>query len=293
MGKLTDHARGALMAASGICIISPDALLLRLMTSGTLVIVFWRGLLSAVVLSSWLLSSQGKDVVGAFKATGWVGLVTAGLNVVTAILFVAAINHTTVANVLVIVGAQPICAAVLSTLILREPIARSTLIAGLAVGVGLAIVFRGGLEHGSLAGDLMAFGAMLCVAVRYVLFRSVKTVDMLPSVVMGGVLTALVVLPFIDPFSISARDLVLLVLMGAVLMPLGQMLLTAAPRYIPVPEIALIVLLEAVLAPTWVWLALDEVPPHETLLGGALIVGTLAVHFTLLGRSKFTANQDG
>jgi drug/metabolite transporter (DMT)-like permease len=276
------------MAASGITIVSPDALLLRLMTSGTLVIVFWRGVLSAVVLFSWLASSQGKDVFASFKSIGWIGMLTAVLSMITAILFVAAINHTTVASVLVIVGAQPICAAVLSTLILKEPISRSTLIAGLAVCAGLGVVFHGAWEHGSLLGDLMAFGAMLCVALRYVLFRSVKNVDMLPSVVVGGTLTAVILFPMVNPFSVSARDLVLLVIMGAVLMPLAQMLLTAAPRYIAVPEIALIVLLEAVLAPTWVWLVLGEVPPHETLLGGGIIIGTLAVHFTLLGRSQLS-----
>ena len=286
MSKLSEHARGALLAATGITIVSPDALLLRFMTSGTLLVVFWRGLLSAIVLFSWLASSQGKDVVGAFRAIGWIGIITAVLHVITAVLFVAAINHTTVANVLVIVGAQPICAAILSTLILREPIARSALVAGAVVVVGLGIVFRGAWEHGSLQGDLMAFGAMICVALRYVLFRAVKTVDMLPSVVVGGLLTAVLMLPFVNPFDVTARDLVLLVLMGAVLMPLGQMLLTAAPRYIPVPEIALIVLLEAVLAPTWVWLALDEVPPGQTIVGGAIIILTLAVHFTLMARSK-------
>ena len=107
---------------------------------------------------------------------------------------------------------------------------------------------------------------------------------MLPSVVLGGLLTAVIVAPLVNPFSVSARDLILLVVMGAILMPLGQIMLTAAPRYVPVPEIALIVLLEAVLAPTWVWLVLGEVPPVETVYCGALIIGTLAVHFTLMAR---------
>jgi len=284
MPERSDHARGMLLTATGISIVSPDALLLRLMSSGTFVVVFWRGLLSAFVLFSWISANRGRDTMAAFLAIGWIGVIAAGLNVVTAVLFVEAINQTTVANVLVIVGAQPICAAVLSALVLRERIARGTLIAAAVVATGLVVVFHGALGRGGILGDLMAFGAMLCVALRYVLFRFARHVDMLPSVVLGGLLTAVIVAPLVNPFSVSARDLILLVVMGAILMPLGQIMLTAAPRYVPVPEIALIVLLEAVLAPTWVWLVLGEVPPVETVYGGALIIGTLAVHFTLMAR---------
>ena len=57
------------------------------------------------------------------------------------------------------------------------------------------------------------------------------------------------------------------------------------------PEIALMVLLEAVLAPTWVWLVLGEVPPIETVYGGALIIGTLALHFTLMTRRAQTGHK--
>ena len=127
MPERSDHARGMLLTATGISIVSPDALLLRLMSSGTFVVVFWRGLLSAFVLFSWISANRGRDTMAAFLAIGWIGVIAAGLNVVTAVLFVEAINQTTVANVLVIVGAQPICAAVLSALVLRERIARGTL----------------------------------------------------------------------------------------------------------------------------------------------------------------------
>lgn len=288
MNKLSDQSHGTLLALTGITAVSPEALLVRLIGSGTLIVVFWRGLLSALVLLTWIMAKRGSGTLAAFRAIGWIGLIAASLYVVTALLFIEALRQTAVANVLVIVGAQPIVAALLSALLLRERIARSTLIAALVVGVGLAIVFHGALGRGSIVGDLMAFGAMLCVALRYVLFRLARHVDMLPSVVLGGLLTALVIAPFCDPFDIPARDMLLLLMLGLVLMPIAQILLTAAPRFIPVPEIALIVLLEAVLAPTWVWLVLGEVPPEKTIYGGVLIIGTLMAHFTLMTRRQGT-----
>ncbi|TNF49572.1 MAG: EamA/RhaT family transporter, partial [Deltaproteobacteria bacterium] len=50
------------------------------------------------------------------------------------------------------------------------------------------------------------------------------------------------------------------------------------PRFLPAPEVSLILLTETILGPIWVWLALNEVPQATTLVAGALIISTLAVH---------------
>ncbi len=48
-----------------------------------------------------------------------------------------------------------------------------------------------------------------------------------------------------------------------------------SPRYLPAPEVSLILRLEALLAPLWVWVVLGEVPSRETLVGGSIILTTL------------------
>jgi drug/metabolite transporter (DMT)-like permease len=55
-------------------------------------------------------------------------------------------------------------------------------------------------------------------------------------------------------------------------------MITIGPRYLPAPEISLILLTETILGPIWVWLVLSEVPQATTLLAGLLIVTTLALH---------------
>jgi len=55
-------------------------------------------------------------------------------------------------------------------------------------------------------------------------------------------------------------------------MALGLALLTVGARLIPASEVALITLLEVVLGPLWVWLALSERPPQLTLLGGGVVI---------------------
>ena len=49
------------------------------------------------------------------------------------------------------------------------------------------------------------------------------------------------------------------------------------PRYIPSAEVALLLLLESVLAPLLMWVAMGEVPGGWTLTGGAVVLGALAL----------------
>ena len=80
------------------------------------------------------------------------------------------------------------------------------------------------------------------------------------------------------PLSISAADLGYLMIMGIYMLPLGTALMFIGPRYIPAPEVGLLLLLESVLGPLWVWLALGEQPGTHTLLGGAIVLSTLALN---------------
>ena len=284
---MSDHTKGALLAAVGITIASPDALLIRLVSAPAFEVTIWRGTVSALVVLFWLAVSERGAIVRTFLAIGRVGLLASFLYPATAVCFILAVKNTSVANVLVIVGAEPLCAALLAALIFREKVGLKMWLLGAVIAVGLAIVFWGSLSRDTTFGDLMAFVAMFCVALRYVLFRATRNVDMLPTVVVGGLITTVVLLPFSDPFAVSQRDIGFLLIMGMVLLPVAQMMLVMAPRYIPAPEIALIVLLEAILAPIWVWLALGEVPPRETVFGGVLIFGTMVVHFLpFLRRAK-------
>ena len=80
------------------------------------------------------------------------------------------------------------------------------------------------------------------------------------------------------PGAVGPGDLLLLALFGAGQLWLGMILLTAGARRIPVAEAALIAVLESVLGPVWVWLALGENPGLPSLAGGAIVLAALAGH---------------
>ena len=55
-------------------------------------------------------------------------------------------------------------------------------------------------------------------------------------------------------------------------------LLTIGTRHVPAAEVALVGRLSLVLAPLWVWLAVDEVPGDLTLIGGAIVLAAILGH---------------
>ena len=69
-----------------------------------------------------------------------------------------------------------------------------------------------------------------------------------------------------------------LLIMGVYMVPLGTALMYLGPKYIPAPEVGLMLLLESILGPVWVWLALGEQPGIRTFVGGAIILSTLAIN---------------
>ncbi len=287
------HLLGILLATVGVLILSPDGLLVRLLTVDGWTIVFWRGLLLGLTLSAVIALRNGRDTLARFREIGRPGLLIAVLFGAASSTFIFALLNTTVANAFVITSSQPLIAAVLSRWLLAEPVSRRTWIATLAVFAGIAVIFAGSLRAGGLLGDMFALLTALLIASKMVVIRHARTVNMVPALALGGFIVAAVVAPLAAPLAVSGRDAAYLLLLGLVILPLSFSCFTLAPRYLPVPEVSLILLGEAVLGPLWVWLVVAEAPAAETFLGGALILGTLALYFAAnLGEMRGSAAAD-
>ncbi len=278
MSLCSPHLRGLAVAATGVLIITPDSLLVRLVETDVWTILFFRGVLVALALVAFFGVRLGRATPDIFLTMGRAGILSGILAAASNILFVVSLTLTSVANTLVIVSAAPLFAAIHSRNFLREAISPRTWIAVLVVFIGIAAIFSGNLGGGALIGDLCAIGAALFFSGHLTTLRYAKHLNMVPSVALAGLFTALAVLPLAAPLSVSLRDLVLLTVMGFVMLPLALGLIALGPRLIPAPEVGLLILLESVLGPFWVWLVIGEVPAVQTFYGGVLVLGTLAVH---------------
>jgi len=276
--------KGFALVGVGIVILSPDALLIRVMTFDEATLLFFRGAIAVVGYLALIRLHRG--AVGARRT--WTltrsELAIAALMVLANVLFVTSIRNVNAALALVIITSAPAFTAVLSRLV-GETIAPRTWIAAWVVlgGVG-AIFVTAPAGGGDLPGTLAAVGASITLAVTLTVRRRSPEARMLPSLAVGAALTALVALPFASPLSASAENLEWALISGLIVLPVSLDLIWRAPRYITAPEVSLVSLMEAVLGPLWIWLALGEAPTLAVVLCGAVIIGTLATHAVLTQR---------
>ena len=215
-------------------------------------------------------------VAQAFRSVGLPGVGMALCIAIASASFIAALNHTGVARVLFMLALAPVLAALLARVALGEPITRRTLVA-MALALGGVTLMVGAPGEGSVAGDGLAFVATLAFALTIVITRWRNDVSMAPATCLSQAILIAAFLPFASPGEIGADDLGWLAALGIGQIGLGFALLTVGARLIPAAQVGLITLLEVVLGPLWVWLALDERPSTVTLAGGAIVIVAIVI----------------
>ena len=285
------RTRGYLITLLGVLAISPDGLLTRLIQADALTIAFWRGLLYGCVIlmvSALRYRSRFLARLGQFSGYEYAIMVLYGVG---NFCFIYSITHTSVANTLFMLSTTPIWAAVIAWLFLGEQVPRRTWFAIMMVILGIGIISRGSMESESAwIGDMVGLIAAGFLAAQFSVIRAAPTLDILPAMGLGGLLAALVLSTWVDPGATANSDMFWLIVMGVVMLPVANALMYLGPRYLPAPEVGLMMLLETVLGPIWVWLALGENPGLYSLLGGAIVLSTLAIN-TFLGIREDRAHR--
>ena len=95
---------------------------------------------------------------------------------------------------------------------------------------------------------------------------------------MGKLGVAVFAFFFVENFNLIGSDQIYIPLMCIVCVALPFVLVTIAPRFIPAEEVNLFFLLETIIGPIWVWLVIKEQPTLETIIGGIIIITTIAIH---------------
>jgi len=273
------HAKGLLITACGVLVISPDGLLTRLITTDHWTMIFWRALFLS--FGMWLVINlvYPNRAWQQYKTVRGPGLLMVGAYSLGTISFIFAITHTSVANTLVILSTTPLFAAIIGRLLLHEKIQPRTMVAILLVCIGITVMASGSAEQqGGLLGDMAAILGSFFLACGFSFVRRFPGVSAFSAISCSGLLTAVMILPLASPLAVSQADVGYLLIMGLYMLPIGTALMFLGPRYIPAPEVGLLLLLESILGPVWVWLALGEEPGVSTLLGGAIVISTLAVN---------------
>jgi drug/metabolite transporter (DMT)-like permease len=173
-------------------------------------------------------------------------------------------------------SSAPVFAAILSLLVLRESQRPGTwLIIALSL-LSISIIGWGSYGSNGLTGDLLALCCAIFTACSAVLVRYKKHIDLVPSVIIGSFFTACYALSRSPDLAISSTQLLYVGVIGFILVPFAFIVLTIAPRYANSAEVQLVYLLESMLGPLWVWLVINETPSLNTLVGGSMLLVSVA-----------------
>ncbi|GMU73648.1 MAG: hypothetical protein AMXMBFR42_31010 [Burkholderiales bacterium] len=239
-------------------------------------IVFWRSTFMVLFVAGVLAVLHGRKTGAAIRAVGAPGLASGVFLACTFFFFIASLTRTTVANTFVLMSIAPFVAAIAGRVFLREAVPPRTWIAMAVAFAGIVVMFGDAIDSGQLVGNLLALGVPCFFAAQVTVLRKYHaSVDMLPQVLVAGVVSIAVAAPRASPFTATPGDLAVLAVMGSIQLGAGCLLATAASRQLTATELGLLGLLEPILGPIWVWALMGEHPGTTTLVGGAIVLAAV------------------
>ncbi|MGO4438478.1 DMT family transporter [Rhizobium sp. RAF56] len=286
---LSDHHKGLLLTSVGGLALSVDIPLIRLSSGEVWSILAVRSLMTLFV--SVLILVVIRSMGGSLRARlpGWTGVPAGLLYGIGTICFLAAVYYTTAANVVFILAFNPMFAALLSWIFLRERPSPSTLVTMAVMIIGVGLIVSDGMAGGHLIGNILSAVAALSIAGAITIGRAAKR-EMGFAPLLAAVVPAAIGLYHVLPTGFAIDHPVWILLNGGIMMPLAFWCLATGPRYLSAPEVGMFYLLETILAPVWVWMIFAETPTAMTLLGGLVLIAALAVHSIWQARAKARRN---
>ena len=281
MKNLTDQQKGSLLAFTAVVFITPDSLFIRLSHIETWGLLFYRGGIPFITVFIALLMIYKANFFKLLFSMGRPGIFYAVTFSITNVTFLISIQNTNVANTLIMIAMAPMLSAVLGAIFLKENPDKKTWIAILITFFAAIYIFYDSIQLGNILGDIFGFVTALGLAIGAVIVRSAKEKNLVPAAAMGKLLVAVFALFFVKDFKLIDTDILIVPLMCILCVAIPFVLVTLAPRFITAAEVNLFFLLETILGPIWVWLVIKEQPSLETIIGGIIILLTIAIHSSL------------
>ncbi len=271
--------KGMLLAASGISILSFDALLVRLADADASIIAFYRGLFMGVImLCVWLIKGE-KDVIPKAKKELFMILLIALISGFGTSLFVFSVKYTIAANTVVFLATSSFFGAIFSYLLLKEKIKKETAIAIGFSFFGVVIIFGNSFSiGGNFLGDFLGILLAVSMGLQLTLLRKFTNFSHYFIISASGFFLMFIMYFIADnPFDIALKSLFWLFAMG-LMQGLSMFLIYGATRYISSAEVGIFSTIETTLAPVWLWLFIGEIPPSLTVIGGIFVISAIFIN---------------
>ncbi len=275
---MNNNKKGIIITALGVLIMSFESLFIKLTSISPFTFSFYLGIFMFISMVFLLIIKQ-RDVIKEVAKTSFYIFLLCGILMGSAnIFFIWAIKSTTAANVVLIIGTGALFTSFFSYLFYKEKIKLNVLISSFFLFIGLFIIFNDKLEMGSLKGNLLALLCTMTFSLSFVLMSKYTRINRIAMTAMTGISLAIIAYFVSDTISIDFYNLLVVGAMGLIITPFSRVLIFTGTKFINASEVSLLMIIETVMGPIWVWMVLNEVPSSYTFIGGSIILLTLVLN---------------
>ena len=238
-------------------------------------ILFLRSFFFIIALILFLSITYKNKVFKVIKDSGIPGILGGFVMSFSFVAFIVAMNNTTVANVVFIISTQTMFLAIFGFFYLKEKV---SLIGSSSIFLamsGIFIMVGDSISTGSLFGNLVALVIPINFAIYVMIIRKNSNLDMVPAMLYSGIFSLIYGAILAKSFEFTSHDLLMGFLLGVPQLALGFICITIGSRTTASATVGLLMLMETLCGPLWVWLFLNEIPPLSVFIGGVVIVSAI------------------
>ena len=196
--------------------------------------------------------------------------------------YLAALRHASVADVAIIYGTAPFVTAGVAFILIGELTNATTLLCSTLALIGIAVTFGGSDSPRAFAGDLLAVGMTVPMAMMIIATRRSTRGSPLPIAAISSLASGVIAAPLAHPTRPDLTQFAELAMFGITQLGLGLLLLTAGTKRLSASRVALIGGLDVPLAPIWVWIAFAEAPSPAAIAGGLTVIAAVILNTLLV-----------
>ena len=238
-------------------------------------ILFLRSFFFLLALIAFLFVTYKKNTFNIIKESGLPGLLGGFVLSFSFVAFVVAMSNTTVANVVFIISTQTMFLAIFGYFYLKEEVSLIGLISILLAMSGIVIMVGDSISGGSLFGNIVALAIPINFAILVMIIRKNTKVDMVPAIFYSGIFSLIYGFFLTESFEFTKHDLWMGFLLGVPQLAVSFICITIGSRTVESATVGILMLMETLCAPLWVWLFLNEIPPISVFIGGAIIISAI------------------
>lgn len=275
-GLISERSKSILYLVMAATLLSTGGILIKFVDWNPFAISGLRGYISALVVLIYL--RKPKFIFSKAQIIGAVSYAT----MVTC--FVVSNKLTTAANAVLLQFTAPIFVAILGVWILKEKMHWYDWASIVIVASGMILFFLDDVGGGSALGNFIAIFGGVALAGVTIALRFQKGESTVETILLGHIITAIVLTPFIFQSRPDITSILVIIIMGVFQLGIAYTFFSVAIKNVSAIEAIIIMVIEPVLNPLWVFIFSKEVPSIYALIGGAIVIITLTARGIIAGK---------